>query len=54
LFAAVVRRITSTFLLALDRQSIGADIDMQAFGLMAVLIKLIAQDRDGHDQRAED
>ena len=41
-------------LLALDRQSAGADIDMQTLGRMAVLIKLVAHDCDDDHERADD
>jgi hypothetical protein len=38
---------------ALDGQPAGTDIDMQALGLVAVLIELIAQDRDRDHQSAD-
>jgi hypothetical protein len=47
-------RSAPDYLFALDRQSVRADIDMQPFGLVTVLIELVSQDRDGDDQRAED
>jgi hypothetical protein len=38
---------------ALDRQPAGADIDVQAFWLVSILIKLVAQDRDRDRQSAD-
>src|SRR6266568_3286113 len=40
--------------LLLDRDSLLADIDVDAGGLLALLLELIAEHDDGDDQRAED
>jgi len=39
---------------ALNRKAVGAEIDMHALRLMAILIKLIAQHRDRDHKRADD
>jgi hypothetical protein len=41
-------------LFALDRQATRADVDMDALGLVAVLIELIAQHGDGNRKCADD
>src|SRR4051812_45488109 len=46
-------RITSAPLFLLDRNAAGAEIDVYALGLLAVLVELIAQHRDHHDERAD-
>jgi hypothetical protein len=38
----------------LNRQAARPEFDVHAFGRMAVAIELIAQDGDGHRQRADD
>src|ERR1051326_2253885 len=41
-------------LFLLDRDALLADVDVDAAGLLALLLELIAEHDDGDDQRAED
>jgi hypothetical protein len=53
--AATVRvRMDWLPLFLLDRKAARAEVDVDALGLLLVLIELIAQHGDHHDQRADD
>jgi len=41
-------------LFLLDRKATRAEVDVDALGLLFVLIELIAQHGDHHDERADD
>jgi len=49
----MARRLTLFAFISLNRQAARAQLDVNAFGLMAILIELIAQHGDGDRKRAD-